>query len=1343
MRMNKFFIGIFLLIVVSVSAQINTNSNFTIISKTDGLISNFVNSIIQDDNGVMWFATEYGVSSFNGTEFTSYTPENSPIPHHRVFDFAKDSSGIIWAATGKGICKINPYFHTFKVYNIDNNYNELTNDYILNVEIDENNNLWFSNTTSICLLDESKDTIYSYPISEEIQYYIYKIETDDKNNIWLSANNELLKFNKITHEYSIFNVINKVSTSNNPTISSLKYGNGILWCSTIYGSLYKINPDDTCITEIQYPLDDPSSIINKMFIDNNILYILINKHGIYKYNITENKGEMLSNDLFSIVDNRTLTCIYKDIHNNFWLSIQGVGIAYATPFSKFNFYNSKTPVFNSLRSNNISSLFIYDNNILLGTDGGGIYMFSNNKLRELPTLSNEILSINWIKDNEIWIGTYTNGVFKCNYGEKITIKDHLTKANGAITSNDVRKTIIDNTGKLWFATHGSGVMSYDTKTKIRKSYSTLNGLSGDWPFDIVCDKNNTIWIATNNGLSCINNNGDVFTKEDHALLNNNYFLSLLLHKNKIWCGAKGGYIIYNVNTNAVEKITDEVSFSCNSMIDDQDGNIWIGTDNGLIKLNEDGDIIENFLGKSVFPSVSFRINSVEKDKEGKLYWGTTSGLLSFYPDSIKKNLYKPILSLKSINVNNVLLEQTPSVYKDSKQTYTLKNFEYNENSIAFSFNVINYLDSRENKISYRLIGLDTAKTIKKNTNSIHYKALPPGQYSLEVSAANCDNVWGDTPLIISFLIKPPFWETWWFRILVILSVILATLLFFLYKTRNIRIQKKLLSEEVAIRTKELTQTLHELEKEKKTVEFQNDELIELTNKLKENNIELEEANNTKSRLMSIIAHDLKNPMFAITSLLELILLRFNTFDESKKLKFITSAFESAKSIQKEFIKMLEWGTLQQREFSYSPQKSDIAVVINNIISLLKESAHKKSIEIKLTEQNDLFVFVDSQMISIALRNLLSNAIKFTPKAGVIYMSCQPEEENLIIKIRDTGVGMTKEQMQKLFDENEYATTSGTEKEKGTGLGMKIAHGFIQKNKGTITVESEIEKGTCFTISLPLYLNRYHNNELESSIIDKDSGNNFDIKHTLCKENNILIVDDNIGIREHLKNILSEYSTVLEAENGEEGIKTAIDLQPDIIISDVDMPIVDGFEMCEKIYKNEQIAHIPLILLTARTENIDKITGLSCGALDYLTKPFNESELLLKLSNLLQIRQKIQNKIVLQRLSGNESDAKIDPFLEKLISKIEQHYSDPEFTVEKLADMMGISRSTLIRRSKLLIDKNPSEVIIEYRLQTAMKILKNRNTNISDIAYRTGFNDPGYFSKKFKQYFKKAPSEFRN
>lgn len=758
--------------------------------------------------------------------------------------------------------------------------------------------------------------------------------------------------------------------------------------------------------------------------------------------------------------------------------------------------------------------------------------------------------------------------------------------------------------------------------------------------------------------------------------------------------------------------------ACNyhSIQRDDNGLFWLAGDNGIARVDVKKKSFRLLTdSRSNIALHYFIFRSGFKDSKGRIHFGTNDGFVTLDPAHLVVDTDIPYLAFSDLYISNNKVKRGSGPLKDRNLWDGHLSLEYDQTDITIHFDAIDYSEFDPIQYRYKLSGLKEEWTEISGGKYVQFSHLPAGEYQLTIEAFR-NNV-ESVPKQINLTIKvlPPWWETLWFRSLlaIVLTLIVGSI--------------------ILLRIKRLMNAKKELER-----------------KVDERTSELKEALNDKDRLISVVAHDLKNPMFAIVGALENLSNNTGALNEQDRQRITNSTYDSAKTLQNEMLKILDWAQSKKEDITCHPSDVDVQSVIHNVSLLLSNVMGKKRISLTTDIRLTHFAFADPRMLEAVIRNLLGNAIKFTPEGGNISILSWMDNKNVKIAVKDNGVGMSDEQVKRLRSGESTVSTQGTNNEEGHGLGYRICRNYILRNNGSMDVESKQGLGTIITITLPASERKVEIKE-EYRMDEPKSAEDYSI----LTGNTAIVIDDNPLICENVKTLLSSYLNVLTANNGKEALEIIEQKKPDIILSDVEMPVMNGIEMSRIIEQSAETEHIPLLFLSARNEDSDRLIGLKSGAVDYIPKPFSQEELLLKVCNILKMRQKQQQYIlekILKDRGGESTETehaeeeskpkKVNPFVKQFLEVIEKHYTESDITIEDLAQDMFLSKSTLTRRTNSIIGKTPLEILNEFRLNEAMRQLKNADseTQISDVAYNVGFSDPAYFSRRFREYFGTKPSQ---
>lgn len=1302
------------------------------ISSQDRMPDDLVNSIVKDNQGFYWFATDNGLCRYDGTHIVTFKniPTNpQSLPHNRVFDVTTDSQGELWIATSFGLAIYNRESNNFIRINPNNDTHVIPNPYITHVK-SQGDFIWFTTPSFLCKINIKTKVITTIAAPRKIKNkepFIHAMNIDNQGIIWLSVEGFLYNFNP---NNNLFTEIEPFShlllQSQDNLITSIFSSTNKIWLGTSLGDVYCYNKVEKKIVNIPMKSLVQNLGVNGFFEDNSKrIYVLLDKKGIGFINQNTNSIELVENSYFNLVDNCSIICAYVDSDKNIWFGHKKNGVSYISSSTLFSLINTDFEQGKYLSSNTVSAL-LYDksNSLWLGTDGGGLYKKSINTgnyyIPQNQIKTESILSLFQDSKGFIWIGTFRDGVYVLSQNGQI-VNHFIKNGENSIASNDVRSIIEDKNGVLWFATHGAGVTSYNPLNKTFKNYNSLTiGISGDWTYDIVCSHDNKIWVATNFGLTCIDGNRKMCktfyaTHSPNSLINNNVYCLLEDNKNRIWCGTQEGLSCYDTKSGRFTNFLATKETIVNILTLDKEQNIWVGTNLGLYKLNSNGDVEQHFNKNSQLVSDCFVRSSKTFDNNGILYFGTTNGLISFQPQKIKSKSHVVSLTFTDIHLNNTsIFEDTNIAFQLNKDS--ILELPYYKNSISFYFVDLQWQYSYKGELYYQLVGIDTIAKASTADRQVSYSNISPGTYVFKLGYF--ENGEFKTQVSLYCNILQPWWFRWWAFCLYILVIIILMRLFYVYVKVTTTANNKLMIEQ---------------------------------NKSKH----MEELYEAKLRFFTNISHDIRNPLTLIANPVNTLLAKKDIDSESRTL--LTIMKRNTNQLLQLINELLEFRKIEAGMVKLSLQPCNIVTMAHQIIDDFQNQAFQKNITLTCTSELPcLIANVEPHYFEKAIYNLLSNAFKFTPENGKIAVKLeisdhvishknmfrqQQSKRYIAIEISDSGTGIPADKMDKIFERfYEGENPSGTE---SSGIGLSIVKSIIEQHQGFVTVDNR--NGAVFTLFIPMdnsiNVSEYVEHSQKTENIDLPEQRVYSKE---LKSQTVLIVEDNIDLRLYLDMLLSKHYSIMKACNGKEAFELALSISPDLILSDVMMPEMNGIDLCIKIKKSLETSHIPVILLTAKNLDEAQKEGLQAGADDYITKPFVDEVLLLKITNILTTREQlcarfsIENKDITE-IASTSADSQ---FMSKFMKIIEQEYTDSEFSLEKIADLICLSRSQVYKKSIALTGKTPVEIIQEVRMQNALNLLKGTTLSISEIAYSVGYSDPRYFSNRFKKMIGITPTELR-
>ena len=937
----------------------------------------------------------------------------------------------------------------------------------------------------------------------------------------------------------------------------------------------------------------------------------------------------------------------------------------------------------------------------------------------------------------------TDGLYIISYSKNSFAIEKLNtnnKINGPVFS------ITKNADKIWVGT-GTGFASFtlssDFKTTQIKNYTTsllVNPKSQNTIRKVRYDqKRNCVWIGgETSGLvkATLDKSFNIrsfesINKTFKIGSNNNYISDIYIdNENNCWVASRGGLIhLQFSNSDKISKIsifTTNNGLPSNlvqSITSDKNGNLWLGTIRGLVKFNIKSHEIINYDINDGIQDYEFSEHSSFVDANGTMYFGGINGVSEFSPNEMRyDNFVEPVV-ISEVMINGVNVKDR--FVNTRSEVPTLA---YNENNIKFNFISLNYINPLKCKYAYMLEGYDkdwvyTSAEFKK----AEYSNLPSGKYVFKVKATNEDGIWSSEHTTTYFEIRPSFWLS--FPGFLFYTVLLIIIVYVVSTITQKRVKKK-----------------HE-------------ELLE-----KQYHEKIEKINQSKLQFFINISHEIRTPLTLIVCSIEKLISNLNLNKEQEK--ETATIDRNVNRMLQLTNELLEIRKIETGNYQLNVRKDDIVSVIKNIVQAFESLAEKQEMKLSIdTFMPEILIWFDANAFEKSLSNLISNAIKYTKRNGLIQIKVRKSANNefLEISVIDNGIGIEQEQLTKIFDRFYQHGGNKDSYENGFGIGLHLTKNLIELHNGSITVSSEINKGSVFTINLPLNETVYSANDKADKVIWKTDFNAtlYGIENpeteaeveVLLNENTedvdpekftILYIDDNKELLDNIGDYLTETYNVITATNGKIGFEKATLFQPDVIISDIVMPIMDGFELCNLIKTDINTSHIPLILLTARGDSDSQYKGIEIGADYFIPKPFNIKLLSLTIKNLIESRERLRKLFISnQYINPNEitTNSRDEQFMVKLLKHVEDHIGEDDLNIKFIADSFAMSRSTFFRKIKAITGTTGKEFIDSVRLKRAARLLIETDLNISEIAYDIGHSNPQYFSKWFKAFYKMSPTEY--
>ncbi len=1340
---NSQLIKLILLIVICHSflfSKAQESTNFIHLDVEVDRQNTIATNVIEDSLGYLWLNSHLGILRFDGYEYRKYPFQEvfgQKVPQSSTLGLRKDQKGHIWGVSKLGsISKLmtSGKFHA-----------------------------QFSDF---------------YPLQEHQYFEAFSI---DSSRLWLGSNfGTLTGLSLIDSTRTEFNI-----HSSNETITSISMGNhNSVWFSTNKGRIFKGDLSNKKLTELKGPFNNPfNKLILTTDFDGN-LWIGTELYGLFYYNLENQSYEHFHNQAQTshFIPTNMLIRMFRDSKGLIWIGTDGGGLYRVSPKTKqIKIYNhSKTNKF-SLQSNTVIGIGETQNNdIWVFTNYGSINILANESTTvgyhsgSISGSPTRVLSILNCKNGDLWIGTDGEGITQINKKAN-TNKQYIAKTKSAhgLKGNYIQAMVEDKNHNKWIGTYLNGLMYFNTTTNHFKSVDVTNG-KGQLATDVRSlhiDKKDRLWVGSNIGISIFslsgeqiaffphNKNGlkgsvpEVFIEDEfdqlwvgmfeggiclfqeNKTLNQSKFTTYKLantnnlSENSVVHGAADlhGHL-YLINsysklikfslsekkTIPIEGFSNEDLHRVSAVLVTDSSNLWVSRSNGISHLDLQKHEDYFYGWKNGTLKNSFLSGSATKDQNNHLYFGGVGGLNFFDPSQMKINTKKFRLKINHLKVvNRDANEIIPDQLIDGIENIKSVEFNHKQTSFSFQFSVINdHLDPNY-FYAYRLKGFDKDWITTENKRIATYTNIPYGDYTFEVKAGTKRNNWDIAPQAMQIRILPPLWQRWWAYIIYTFALIVALFFIIRYSIMWARLKKKLM--------------LEEWQNEK------NNELYAL-----------------KMNFFAKMSHEIQTPLTLIMAPIENMIERAEgNLLLKQRLKVIHNNAQRLSRIALELmtVRNRELGKLQLRA-----SENNISKHCENIALSFTEQARFKHIDFVFeSKQDDIMLWYDKEKLEHVIYNLLANAFKFTPREGHIQFKIQSNYEHFFLKISDSGIGINEENLKHIFDMF-YQSKEGKEVG-GTGIGLALTKELITLHKGEINVVSSVNKGTEFSIKIPLGCEHLNADEIISKtdineMIQTDDSNKEDLYTPSINPNSkikLLIVEDNYEMLLLLKDTFSPYYNVFTAENGKEALSVLKETTPNLIISDIMMPIMDGISLCKKLKNTKTTQHIPIILLTARNTTQSKLEGLKYGAIEYINKPFNVKELIFKVNNILESHKNLIQKYRTELLSQAEAPQAESPdekFIESILIELEKNLINPDFKLEDLSNALNMSYSNIYRRFQSITNKTLVDFMRCLRLKKAAMILVKHNYTISEIAFNVGFNDPKYFSRCFKKEYNYTPKQFK-
>jgi signal transduction histidine kinase/ligand-binding sensor domain-containing protein/DNA-binding response OmpR family regulator len=1369
---------------------------FAHVDVTSGLSNNHITSIYKDTRGFMWFGTVAGLNRYDGYQFRVFK-HDARDPHSIVDNYIEQifegPGGLMWVESRKqrfnlydaGMDRFDPDYRAYLrrlglpdyglvtiapsakgywfVYRDSGLYHYsngggimaargLTATPVVTAREDGNGDCWVIHEGGLLekIDGRSQRVVFRSGVLVkefgDVPVTSCMLFIDRDNDLWINSNGVFkgtLLYRPATREFRHFGLdVGERRLNSNIVLTALQDGKGQIWLATDHGGVDIINKRTWSVRYVGHVEDD----------------------------------------LKSIAEN-SITTLYRDNSGTVWLGTYKSGISYCHQDNfQFPQYRQVPHVPGTLSYDDVNG-FVEDatGNIWIAANGGGLIYFDRKKNSFRQWLhdpgnpnsicSNILVNILLDKEGKLWIGTYFGGL-DCFDGKTFTHYRHRDDDPYSLADDRVMCLCEDAEGQLWVGTLAAGMDRLDRRRKVFYHYRSElpNSIYNDYVSSIIADSHDNLWVGMGFGIDMIEKStGRIYhySTNEAQLSSDNVTWLFMDSQQRLWAGTREGLDVLNPDGKTFQSFTTEDGLPDNTIrdiLEDGEHRIWVSTPNGLSRITVSSSggrsglrvHCRNFREQDGLQGREFNERSGVATHDGYFLFGGPNGFNIFRPEDIAPDKKAPPIVLTGLDVfdRSVHVGDTTNgrviLRKALTETRSI-TLSPKDNVFSIEFASLGYIPNCSNKYAYTLENFNNKWFVTDGkSRKATYTNLDAGEYTFRVRAADEDGQWNDKVATLKIIILPPWWKTPWAY--AVYALLLATSL---YLWRRITLRRAKMRFALEHERRE-TRRMHEMDL-------------------------------MKIRFFTNMSHELRTPLSLILAPVDKLLSRpsSSSGDPRQQYEMIR---RNARRLLHLVNQLLDFRKMEVNELKLHLREGDVMKFVKDISLSFVDLAEKKNIKFEYQEDRKaLITQFDHDKLERILFNLLSNAFKFTPENGAVRVAVDTDatlpgtrlhpntpapSENLLhpgtpappdtilrIRITDTGIGIEPDKRARIFERFFQNETPDTILNQGSGIGLSITQEFVKMHNGVLTVESEVDKGSCFTVLLPfrevpltaapqpLSLPAQASSPAPQPLLPAPLSPAADGRAPLLPAGTptLLIVEDNEDFRFYLKDNLRAHYKIVEASDGKEGWKKLLSAHPDVVVSDISMPHMDGIELCRKMRHDERTRQIPVILLTAMTGERIELQGLETGATDYITKPFNFEVLLSKIRNVVaykeDVRKTYQRQVQVSP-SPVQVDSADDVFLREVLGYIEKEMGNPELSVAGLSTQFHASRTTFYKRLLLLTGKTPVEFVRHIRLQRAAELLEKSQFTVAEVAYTVGFNNPKYFTQYFKAEFGCIPSAYR-
>ena len=1353
------FCALFSTLLFAFEGDIVSHLNFKKLPALNNLPTDEIQKVYQDKDGFIWLASRYGFYQYDGYEATLYKSNlYAPglLTNNNILCLVDDYKHNLWIGTQEGLNILNKKTGEIRKILAP----EIPNNVVSCLLVTRDHSVWLGTDSGLCKYIAEKDSfvVYHREQTDGVLDYtaIKSLFEDSEGDLWIGTwSSGLYRYVPSTGKFYAYPQLNERNSAH----VIYEDTNKNIWVGSWNCGLFKLNnPKD--LQRVSY-VNYRHKLGDNISLSDDIVYDISEDLNTNTLWVGTRSGlSIMSNDTpghfinyKSRGSSHYISCdeinsIIRDNSGMMWLGSIGGGVLNADTHQSMFTFHSLNFADDDIPTTSVRSLFTdSDNNIWMGigTYGLACLEYATGKLKshsQMPEFTGmtipTVFSVVQRKGSgEIWFGTYDGGIFAYHKGQRVR---NLTPENCKfLGSSCVSALYEDKYANCWVGTRGSlGVQLADGNSFLFENMSFVDGAQLNWFYvrDIIADSDNSMWIATSN-YGLIHIEGDIrnpstlkyynYSFYNKRMLTNNVLCLHIDKSGRLWVGTEGGGIyLYNRQNDRFEEKNQEYNIPgdmVGSIEEDKNGNLWLGTNVGLVKLGaqmKSNEPVVRVYTEADGLQGNFFIAQSACSREGELFFGGYKGYNSFIPEDMEDiqgdvqfaitdiKIFNRSISTLPLEVQREISPLTPAFTQKIELPYKYNNFN-------IEFAALTYKNPELNRYAYQLEGFDKDWVYTSAERRFaYYNNLKSGTYKFKLKVTNENGIWNGYIREMTVVVLPPFWATWWAYILYLLIVIGTVI--GLYRITKNRI---LLRNELRLR---------ELEKAK-----------------------AEELNHAKLQFFTNITHELLTPLTIISASVDELMQAAPGYKEQYRV--MTNNINRLIRLLQQ---ILEFRKAETGNLKLRVSQGDLAQFVRRSFDSFRPLMKKQDMQFSISCSPEPFnAYFDPDKLDKILYNLLSNASKYSRHGGMISIRLTCMEENLAcLVVKDNGPGIAKEAQKNLFKrfyEGDYRKF----KTIGTGIGLSLVRDLVVLHHGTITAESEEGQGTEFTVTFPVLRTAYAEEEIDSNlsgvipdveeIVEADAVEKEEEGADTTPSRSLLIVEDSEDLLNLMVKLLGTDYVIYTATNGREAIEVVEVEDIDLIVSDVMMPEMDGIELCRRIKENIETSHIPIILLTAKNKEEDRVEAYESGADGFISKPFNLSVLHARISNLLRSRQRAMKDFKKQLVfEAKELDftSLDEEFLQRAIECVNRHLDDAEFDQTQFLEEMHTTKSTFFRKLKSLTGLNYSSFIRNIRMKAACRIMEEKKrVRVSELAYAVGYNDPRYFSVCFKKEIGMQPSEY--